>query len=219
MKRIDLGMAFVVLMASLLANARVSPVPPLNFESLSPQKSAGRAAAALLAALLATSLPTGGARANLLDDIFSFFGGGHQGRSSEDSPKIHRSGDMGRRQHGGKAYSVGGASSNGRCMRACDGSSSPRPAPGEAPPKGAEKLCPCQMTVGADGLVRAEDFLTDPTLRSGDVVVTTDGVRIYRGEGREFSSLAQISDIPKEKRSALAAIDRLLERTSQAAAH
>lgn len=75
------------------------------------------------------------------------------------------------------------------------------------------------MTVGADGLVRAEDFLTDPTLRSGDVVVTTDGVRIYRGEGREFSSLAQISDIPKEKRSALAAIDRLLERTSQAAAH
>ncbi len=71
------------------------------------------------------------------------------------------------------------------------------------------------MLVGASGLVRAEDFLIDPTLRSGDVVVTTDGVRIFRSESKEFLSLAQIRDIPNDQRSALAAIDKIARTVTE----
>jgi hypothetical protein len=201
-------------------------VPRPNFKSLSRQRLAALPrsfAAALLLALLATALPADGAKADFLDDVFGFFGGGSrsQGGNAADAPKAHRSSDKMRRHPVGKAYPVRVSlvSSYGRCMKACDGAASPRSGPAEASPKGVEKLCPCQMTVGTDALVRAEDFLTDPTLRSGDVVVTTEGVRIYRGQGREFWSLAQIRDISKDKRSALAAIDRLLEKSPQAEPH
>jgi hypothetical protein len=57
-------------------------------------------------------------------------------------------------------------------------------------------------------------FLHDPTLRSGDVVVTTQGLMVYRGGGgsnhspRDFASIANAGS----KTSQLAAIDRANRR-------
>jgi len=69
----------------------------------------------------------------------------------------------------------------------------------EPPPVGAGPLGP---------------FLNDPTLRSGDVVVTTEGLMVYRGGGgsrhspRDFASLARAGS----KNSQLAAIERANRR-------
>ena len=69
----------------------------------------------------------------------------------------------------------------------------------EPPPVGAGPLGP---------------FLNDPTLRSGDVVVTTEGLMVFRGRGgsghspRDFASLARAGS----KTGQLAAIERANRR-------
>ena len=69
----------------------------------------------------------------------------------------------------------------------------------EPPPVGAGPLGP---------------FLNDPTLRSGDVVVTSEGLMVYRGRGgsrhspRDFASLAKVGS----KTGQLAAIERANRR-------
>jgi hypothetical protein len=69
----------------------------------------------------------------------------------------------------------------------------------EPPPVGAGPLGP---------------FLNDPTLRSGDVVVTSEGLMVFRGGGgsrhspRDFASLAKVGS----RNSQLAAIERANRR-------
>ena len=85
----------------------------------------------------------------------------------------------------------------GRSARAFEESGKPEKV--EPPPVGAGPLGP---------------FLNDPTLRSGDVVVTTEGLMVYRGGGgsrhspRDFASLAKAGS----KNSQLAAIERANRR-------
>ena len=72
-----------------------------------------------------------------------------------------------------------------------------------------EKVEPPPMGAGPLG-----PFLNDPTLRAGDVVVTTEGLMVYRGWGgsrhspRDFASLARAG----AKNSQLAAIERANRR-------
>ena len=72
-----------------------------------------------------------------------------------------------------------------------------------------EKVEPPAMGAGPLG-----PFLNDPTLRSGDVVVTSEGLMIYRGGGgsrhspRDFASLAKSGS----RNSQLAAIERANRR-------
>lgn len=57
-------------------------------------------------------------------------------------------------------------------------------------------------------------FLLDPTLRRGDVVVTSDGLKVFTGQGgsqhaaADFSGLAHASRFAAGNSSVLAAIDR-----------
>jgi len=72
-----------------------------------------------------------------------------------------------------------------------------------------DKVEPPAMGAGPLG-----PFLNDPTLRSGDVVVTTEGLMVYRGRGgsrhspRDFASLAKSGS----RNSQLAAIERANRR-------
>ena len=72
-----------------------------------------------------------------------------------------------------------------------------------------EKVEPPPMGAGPLG-----PFLNDPTLRSGDVVVTSEGLMVFRGRGgsrhspRDFASLARAGS----KNSQLAAIERANRR-------
>ena len=72
-----------------------------------------------------------------------------------------------------------------------------------------EKVEPPPMGAGPLG-----PFLNDPTLRAGDVVVTSEGLMVYRGGGgsrhspRDFASLAKAGS----KNSQLAAIERANRR-------
>jgi hypothetical protein len=72
-----------------------------------------------------------------------------------------------------------------------------------------EKVAPPPVGPGPLG-----PFLNDPTLRSGDVVVTTEGLMVYRGRGgashspRDFASLARAGS----KNAQLAAIERANRR-------
>jgi len=85
----------------------------------------------------------------------------------------------------------------GRSTRAFEESGKPDKV--EPPPVGAGPLGP---------------FLNDPTLRSGDVVVTTEGLMVFRGRGgsrhspRDFASLARAGS----KTGQLAAIERANRR-------
>jgi hypothetical protein len=57
-------------------------------------------------------------------------------------------------------------------------------------------------------------FVNDPTLRAGDVVVTAQGLMVYRGSGgshhspREFIGLAQASNVVAGNRATLTSIDK-----------
>jgi Protein of unknown function (DUF2865) len=73
-----------------------------------------------------------------------------------------------------------------------------------------ERACTC----GAQGArENANALLGDPTLRKGDLVMTTDGVRMFRGSSsspyglNDFVSLAQ-SSLPRAERDELMAMER-----------
>lgn len=76
--------------------------------------------------------------------------------------------------------------------------------------------CGCQKNDGA-ATQQTSVFQTDYTLRPGDSVVTSQGVRILRRgsrypyKERDFVSLAETQDVPLANRSALAAIERVLK--------
>jgi len=61
--------------------------------------------------------------------------------------------------------------------------------------------------------LRAEDFLVDRTLRRGDIVATGVGLRVFIGHAKArqkaFLALTEMRDFSKEKRGALAAIDKV----------
>ncbi|MGA8172108.1 MAG: DUF2865 domain-containing protein [Methylocystis sp.] len=74
--------------------------------------------------------------------------------------------------------------------------------------------CGCHSAAGNP--VNSEALLNDPTLRAGDTVVTSQGVRVFRGgaypfKSSDFMSLAETRNLPMEKRGALAAIDRVIK--------
>jgi hypothetical protein len=74
--------------------------------------------------------------------------------------------------------------------------------------------CSCHSAAGNP--VDSNTVLNDPTLRAGDSVVTTEGVRVFKGgaypfKSSDFMSLAETRNLPIEKRGALAAIDRVLK--------
>jgi hypothetical protein len=77
-----------------------------------------------------------------------------------------------------------------------------------------QKSCGCHSVAGDP--VESKAVLNDNTLRAGDTVVTSEGVRVFRGgafphKSSDFMSLAETRDLPAEKRGALAAIDRLVK--------
>jgi hypothetical protein len=72
-----------------------------------------------------------------------------------------------------------------------------------------DATCSCRGGENANASLLA---LHDPTLRQGDVVMTDDGMRVFRGGGSPqgesaFSSLAKAT-LPPEKRSILLAMER-----------
>jgi hypothetical protein len=64
-------------------------------------------------------------------------------------------------------------------------------------------------------------FLNDPTLRAGDVVVTTKGVMVYRGNGghshspKEFVSVAKASGLLTAKKQTLISLETASRLTPQ----
>lgn len=77
------------------------------------------------------------------------------------------------------------------------------------------KSCSCQTEATAAAASRA--LLSDSTLRAGDSVVTSQGVRIVRRGSRfpfketDFLSLAESGDVPLSNKSALYAIEKALK--------
>jgi hypothetical protein len=82
----------------------------------------------------------------------------------------------------------------------------------------APNSCGCGVAANDTPPIRPEDFLADDTLRSGDVVVTSDGLRIFTGErdGEKhhrpaFLALAQMRELPKATQGALTAIEKAIK--------
>lgn len=77
------------------------------------------------------------------------------------------------------------------------------------------KACSCHII--ADDATQTKALLNDPTLRPGDSVVTSEGVKVFEGSSyaphskESFLSLAETRDIPRSQRGALAAIDRAIK--------
>jgi Protein of unknown function (DUF2865) len=74
-----------------------------------------------------------------------------------------------------------------------------------------EHTCACKSQGGPSN---AAALLDDPTLRKGDLVMTPDGVRVFRGSSRlragadDFISITQ-SSLPRAERDELMAIERV----------
>jgi hypothetical protein len=74
-----------------------------------------------------------------------------------------------------------------------------------------EHTCVCKSQGGP---IEAEALLSDPTLRKGDLVMTPDGVRVFRGASNsraganDFVSIAQ-SSLPRAERDELMAMERV----------
>jgi hypothetical protein len=80
------------------------------------------------------------------------------------------------------------------------------------------KPASCGCHVASTPASAAKALLSDPTLRYGDLIVTTKGVQVYRGASNvvqhktnEFLSLAETHAIAPAHRGALAAIDKMLK--------
>ena len=128
---------------------------------------------------------------NFLEALFGGFQ--PQASASRDASRSWPRREQGLRSVEGQAY----GRSKTSVSRAIEENGKPEKV--EPPPVGAGPLGP---------------FLNDPTLRVGDVVVTTDGLMVYRGGGgsshspRDFASLARAGS----KNSQLAAIERANRR-------
>ena len=150
----------------------------------------------MLASALLMAAPAPALAQNFFEALF---GGGFQSQATAYAP-TSRGGsrtwprrEQGLRASEGQGYGRSGA----EVSRALEESSKPDKV--EPPPVGAGPLGP---------------FLNDPTLRSGDVVVTSAGIMVYRGGSgashspREFASLARAGS----KTGQLAAIERANRR-------
>jgi hypothetical protein len=86
------------------------------------------------------------------------------------------------------------------------------------------KSCACGALTAEAELIHADDFLADDTLRSGDVVVSSEGLRVFTGERDAhkrrrpaFLSLAQTRELgrdgrlSKEAQGALSAIEKAMQ--------
>ena len=161
------------------------PPPPHGF-SLAPP-----GAIFMLASALFMAAPAPAMAQNFFEALF----GGFQPQAAAYAPTSRGvSRTWPRREQGLRPVDGQGY---GRSTRAFEESGKPEKV--EPPPVGAGPLGP---------------FLNDPTLRSGDVVVTTEGLMVYRGGGgsrhspRDFASLAKAGS----KNSQLAAIERANRR-------
>ena len=166
------------------------PPPPHGF-LLAPPGAIFMVAAALLMAAPAPALAQ-----NFFEQLF---GGGFQPQAAAYAPTsrgVSRTWPR-REQRLRPADGQGYGRSRTVVSRAIEESGKPEKV--EPPPVGAGPLGP---------------FLNDPTLRSGDVVVTSEGLMVYRGRGgsrhspRDFASLAKVGS----KTGQLAAIERANRR-------
>jgi hypothetical protein len=82
--------------------------------------------------------------------------------------------------------------------------------------KGDSRSSACGCHPVASDPIESGALLNDPTLLPGDSIVTSRGVRVFRGGGvphrsSDFLSLAESGNLSGQKRGALAAIDRLVK--------
>lgn len=81
-----------------------------------------------------------------------------------------------------------------------------------------EKYVPPEVMPGPLG-----QFLRDPTLRRGDVVATSKGLMVFRGQGgarhaeRDFVALSNAAGFVAGNKSSLAALERALKRGNASA--
>jgi len=150
----------------------------------------------MLAATLLMAAPAPAMAQNFFEQLF---GGGFQPQAAAYAPTSRGvSRTWPRREQRLRAVEGQGyGRSKSEVSRAFEESGKPEKV--EPPPVGAGPLGP---------------FLNDPTLRSGDVVVTSEGLMVFRGRGgsrhspRDFASLAKAGS----RNSQLAAIERANRR-------
>jgi hypothetical protein len=154
------------------------------------------------AALCAVGLSGGGARAGFLEDLFGAFSGEQRAAPSRDAYSERRV----RRQASSLSYIP-------RQRRKA--AHSPADGMATAGPE-ASGLCYAARQHAPD-LTQPDAILHDATLREGDSVMTTKGVRVFQG-GRacphkesDFLALADARDITKSKRVALLAIEKAVK--------
>ena len=166
------------------------PPPPHGFPLAPP------GAIFMLAATLLMAAPAPALAQNFLEQLF---GGGFQPQAAAYAPTsrgVSRTWPR-REQRLRPADGQGYGRPRSLVSRAFEESGKPERV--EPPPVGAGPLGP---------------FLNDPTLRSGDVVVTSEGLMVFRGGGgsrhspRDFASLAKAGS----KNSQLTAIERANRR-------
>ena len=161
------------------------PPPPHTFPLAPP------GAIFMLAATLLMAAPAPAQAQNFFEQLF----GGFQPQAAAYAPTSRGpSRSWPRREQGlrpadGQGY--------GRSTRTFEESGKPEKV--EPPPVGAGPLGP---------------FLNDPTLRSGDVVVTSEGLMVFRGGGRSRHSPRDFASLAKagSKTGQLAAIERANRR-------
>ena len=162
-----------------------------------PQPHETRMARLVVASLLASSLLAAAPAPAMAQNFFeALFGGGFQNQVAAYAPSSRGASRSwpGREQRLSRPGEVDGS---GRYARGLEESSKP------------DKVDPPRVGPGPLG-----PFLHDPTLRSGDVVVTTQGLMVYRGWGgsshspRDFASLSKAGS----KNGQLAAIERANRR-------
>ena len=165
------------------------PPPPHGF-SLAPP-----GAIIMLAATLLMAAPAPAMAQNFFEALF----GGFQPQAAAYAPTARGASRSWPRREQGLRPAEGQGYGRTRTVVSRAIEESGKPEKVEPPPVGAGPLGP---------------FLNDPTLRAGDVVVTTEGLMVYRGGGgsrhspRDFASLAKAGS----KNSQLAAIERANRR-------
>ena len=165
------------------------PPPPHGFPLAPP------GAMFMLAATLLMAAPAPAMAQNFFEQLF----GGFQPQAAAYAPTSRGGSRTWPRREQGLRPADGQGYGRPRSLVSRAFEESGKPEKVDPPPVGAGPLGP---------------FLNDPTLRSGDVVVTSEGLMVFRGRGgsrhspRDFASLARAGS----KNSQLAAIERANRR-------
>jgi hypothetical protein len=175
------------------------------------QRSRSRIGFALsLSAFFVVQMTSDVAQAGFLEDLFGF--GGEQ--RAVEVPRAPRETDRSRRRGSNWQSNLSYLKQSHQRRHASAHRDSDEKVAGSAAVK--KSFCYDQAAQAADP-GQTEGLLHDTTLRSGDIVATAEGLRVYEGGGGcphkagDFLALASARDLSSTKRNSLVAIENAMK--------